>query len=163
MTGEKAPEFTLNHLEGRSVSLSDYSGKKVVIIFAARNSGEQAGEIAQTIWGRHAADELPIVSVLDLQGIPRMMHGVAKTMIEKAYKEAVKGVTAQLQHLNHPVPADPSEVVVMLMDWDGKVTNSYGVGDVDKEAVAVVLDDTGTILGSAAGTGAGDEVLALLG
>jgi hypothetical protein len=163
LTGEKAPDFTLNHLEGRSVSLSDFAGKRLVILFGARNTGEQAGEIAQTIWAHFAPDELPIVSVIDLNGIPRIMRPVAKSMVEKAYKDTVHGVTAQLQQLNHPVPADPSEMVVMLMDWDGKVTSSYGVGDVDKEAAAVVVDDTGVILGSASGAGAGNEALALLG
>jgi cytochrome oxidase Cu insertion factor (SCO1/SenC/PrrC family) len=162
VTGGKAPDFTLAHLEGRTVSLKDYRGRKVVVVFGAKNSGDQAAEIAKTIHSRFAPDELPIISVLDLHGLPRMMRPVAKTMIGKAYKDAVRDVIVDLQKINHPVPADPSEVVIMLPDWDGAVTTSYGVGDVDKQAVAVVVDENGDIAGSFSGAGAGAQALTLL-
>ncbi len=31
--GEKAPDFTLRSLDGRDVSLSDYTGKRVALFF----------------------------------------------------------------------------------------------------------------------------------
>ena len=44
----------------------------------------------------------------------------------------------------------------MLMDWSGGVVDSFGLKDVDREAVAVVLDSDQKIIGSATGEQIGD-------
>jgi hypothetical protein len=50
----------------------------------------------------------------------------------------------------------------MLMEWSGDVVGAFGLSGVDKEAVGVVVDGDGKILGSGSGTQLGEQVLAVL-
>ena len=164
MSAQQAPNFSLAHVaSGRQVSPGDYRGRTVVYLFAGRDSGDQAGQIAQTISGRYGPDQLPIVSVMDMHGVPRLVQGLAKGQIQKAYEEAVRQATAQFQASGRVMPSDPSQVVVMLPDWDGKVTSSFGLSGVDKQAVAVLVDGDGYVRGYGAGAQGGEQILSLFG
>lgn len=163
MDGEQAPDFTLTHLEGRSVSLGDFRGRKLVAVFASKDSGDQARGITRAIRDRFGHDQVAMVSILDMHALPRMMQPVAKALLKKAYKEAVEKLEAEFRAKGEPPPADPSQFVVMLPDWDGKVTASFGVTDVKKQAVAVLIDENGRRIGSGSGDQGGEQVLALLG
>lgn len=163
MDGDQAPDFTLTHVEGRSVSLGDFRGRKLVAVFASRESGDQARKITRTLRDRFSHDELATISILDMHSLPKMMHPVVKGLLKKAYGEAVGQLTAELRAKGEPPPADPSQFVVMLPDWDGKVTASFGINDVKKQAVAVLIDENGRRVGSGAGDQAATQILALLG
>jgi cytochrome oxidase Cu insertion factor (SCO1/SenC/PrrC family) len=158
----EAPEFTLDHILGHSVSLSDYRGKPVVVMFGGRDSAEQVKQAAQTIRRRYGSDELPFLGVSDLQAVPRPARIIAKKQLKKAYEEAVKDETAALAAAGQPAPDDPAKTVVMLTDWTGEVVASFGVTGVDQQAVGVLVDGDGRVLGSGSGAQAGDEILALL-
>ena len=158
-----APNFTLTHVVGRPVSLGDFRGRPTVLIVTGRDSTDQARQITRTLRGRYGLDALPIASILDLSGIPKMMQGMAKGRIEGGYKDAVRDATAMMQQMGQQVPADPSQMVVMLPDWDGAVTASYGLKGVDKQAVAVAIDGNGYIRGYGTGAQGGEQILALFG
>ena len=51
---------------------------------------------------------------------------------------------------------------MMLMDWKGEAINGFGLGDVDSEAVGVLVDGEGRVVTSASGAGAGEQLLAAL-
>ena len=163
MSAQMAPNFTLQHIAGRNVSLSEFQGRTIVMVFSGRDSVEQAQQIGQTIRSRYDLYALPIVSVLDMHGIPRMMQGLAKGRIQGGYEELVKTATNALQAAGKPMPADPSQAIIMLPDWDGSVTKSYGLQAVDQQAVAVLIDGNGYIRGYGAGAQGGDQILALFG
>ena len=61
MATQRAPDFTLDHVVRRPVSLADYRGRSVVVIFAGRDSGEQVRQIAWTIHARYGDEELPMI------------------------------------------------------------------------------------------------------
>lgn len=163
MSAQMAPNFTLQHIVGRNVSLSDFQGRTVVLVFSGRDSVEQAQKIGQTIRSRYDVFALPIVSILDMHGIPRMMQGLAKGRVQSGYDELVKTATNTLQAAGKQMPPDPSQVVFMLPDWDGAVTKSFGLQAVDQQAVAVLIDGNGYIRGYGAGAQGGDQILALFG
>ena len=163
MSLQQAPNFSLNHITGRPVSLSDYRGHTVVVVFSGRDSTDQARQIGQTLRSRYDIYTLPMISVLDLHGIPRMMHGLAKGRVETGYKELVATATQALQAAGKPMPPDASQVIVMLPDWDGSVTASFGLQGTDQQAVAVLIDGNGFIRGYGAGANAGEQILALFG
>ena len=163
MSAQMAPNFTLQHIAGRNVSLSEFQGRTIVMIFSGRDSVEQAQRIGQTIRSRYDLYDLPIVSILDLHGIPRMMQGLAKGRVQGGYEEMLKNATAALQAAGKPMPADPSQAVIMCPDWDGNVTKSFGLQAVDQQAVAVLVDGQGYIRGYGAGAQGGDQILALFG
>lgn len=160
---QQAPNFTLNHITGRPVSLSDYRGRTVVVTFGGRDSSDQVRQIGQTIHARYDHEALPMLSVLDLHGLPRMLQGMAKGRLQGGYEEATKEAARNLQAKGQPVPADLSHLIIMLPDWDGAVTASFGLERVDKQAVAVLVDGEGYIRGYGAGAQAGEQILSLLG
>lgn len=163
MSVQMAPQFTLSHVVGRPVSLADYRGHTVVLLFAGRDSSEQAKSITRTLRAHYGPDQLPILSVLDLHALPKLIQGMAKGQLQKAYQSAVAEATAGAQAMGRPMPADSSQAIVMLPDWDGSVTRSYGLNDVNAQAVAVLVDGNGYIRGYGAGEQGGNQVIALFG
>ena len=162
MAARQAPDFTLDHVVGHRVSLADYRGRPVVVTFGGRDSGEQVRRIARTIRDRYDDEELPIISVLDLHGVPRPLHGLVRGRLQGGYQEAVREATTSLRERGRPLPADMTAAIVLLPDWDGAVTRSFGLSGVDRQAVAVLIDGDGTIRGSGVGAEAGEQILALM-
>jgi hypothetical protein len=164
MTAQQAPNFTLEHITGNySVSLSDFRGRSVVLLVAGRHSGEQAEQIATTIGRRFPPEQLPVLSVLDMQGTPRLVQGLAKRDIDKVYRQATQAAAAGLQAQGRPLPPDMARVIIMLPDWQGQVASAYGLSAVDRQAVAVLIDGDGLIRGYGAGAQGGEQILALFG
>jgi cytochrome oxidase Cu insertion factor (SCO1/SenC/PrrC family) len=158
----QAPDFTLDHVLGHSVSLSDFRGRTVVAVFGGRDSAEQVKQAVQTIRRTHDPDQLPVLSVSDLEAVPRPARIIPKQQLKKAFEEAVQDLSATLEASGKQPSDDPGKDVIMLMDWKGEAVRGFGLSDVDHEAVAVVVDGNGRILGSGSGAQAGDEVLALV-
>ncbi len=163
MATQRAPDFTLDHVVGHPVSLADYRGRPVVVTFGGRDGGEQVRQIARTIRDRYGDEELPIISVLDLHGVPRPLHGLVRGRLRSGYQEAVREATTDMRARGRPMPPDMSTAIVMLPDWDGAVTRSFGLSGVDRQAVAVLIDGDGAIRGSGVGAQAGEQILALFG
>lgn len=161
MSAQPAPNFTLNHVKGHPVSLSDFRGRTIVLIFGGRDSAEQSRQISTTLRRSYSPDQLPLIQVLDLHALPKMLQGIAKGQVEKAYQEAAQEAATNLQAAGRPVPPDMAQAVIILPDWDGKVTSSFGLSGVDKQAVAVAVDGGGFIRGYGAGAQGGEQVLSL--
>jgi hypothetical protein len=158
----QAPNFTLDHVLGHQVSLGDFRGRTVLVVFGGRDSAEQIKHAAETIRRSYDPEELPMISVSDLEAVPRPARIIAKGQLKKAFEEAVRDQTAQLESSGKQVPDDPAKSVVMLMDWKGEVAPSYGLSGVDKEAAGVVVDGEGQVLGSGAGDRLAEELMAVL-
>lgn len=58
----------------------------------------------------------------------RMMQGLAKGRMQSGYEELVKVATTALQSAGKPMPADPSQAIVMLPDWDGSRPRAWPPG-----------------------------------
>ncbi len=159
---EVAPDFTLDHILGHKVSLSDYRGKQVVVTFGGRESASQIEAGIGAIRKQYDPDELTIVGVSDLRAAPKAVRIIVKNQIKKAYEGAVKAQDADLQAMGKPARQEPAKDVIMLMDWNGGVTDSFGVTGAETEAAAVVVDGEGKVKGSGTGDQLGPEVLAIL-
>jgi AhpC/TSA family protein len=159
---DKAPDFTLDHVLGHPVSMSDFSGRTVVVMFGGRDSAEQVKQGVETIRQTHDPDALPVLAISDLQAVPRPARILPKKQLKKAYEEAVQDLTSTLQEQGKSAPEDPSGAVVMLMDWEGEAVKGFGLSGVEQEAVAVVVGADGKVLGSGAGPQAGEQALALV-
>jgi peroxiredoxin len=158
----QAPDFTLDHILGHKVSLSDFQGRRKVVVFGGRESAPQLKQGIHKIRSSYGPDELPVIGVSDLQSAPRAARIIVKSQLKKAYEEAVKDEAATLQEAGKPPMSDPTKDVIMLMDWSGEAVGGFGLSGVDKEAVGVVVDGEGKILGSGSGTQLGEQVLAVL-
>jgi hypothetical protein len=157
-----APDFTLDHILGHKVSLSDYKGRRLVVTFGGRVSAPQIEAGIGTIRKTFDPDELSIVGVSDLRAAPRPARILVKNQIKKAYEGAVKAQDADLAAMGKPARTEPSKDVIMLLDWSGEVTDQFGVTDAEHEAAAVVVDADGSVIGSGSGAQLGEQVLAVL-
>jgi hypothetical protein len=158
----QAPDFTLDHVLGHQVSLSDFRGRTVVVIFGGRESAEQVKLAVEAIRERYSPDELPVIGISDVQKAPRPARPIVKRELKKAHEQAVSGLSARLQAQGKQLPNDASQGVIMVMDWTGDVVRSYGVSDVGTEAVAVLVAPDGRVAGTGTGAQAGEQVLAQL-
>lgn len=113
--GENAPDFSLNDINGKSVSLSDFKGKVVILDFFAS-------------WCPPCRQEVPDFIELEksygAQGFA--MVGVALVSLEDAKDFASKA------GINYPVLID-----------DGKVSDAYG--PIRSIPTTFVLDKSGKI------------------
>jgi len=157
-----APEFTLEHILGHEVSLSNYKGERLVVTFGGRESAGQIEQGIGTIRGTYDPDQLTIIGVSDLRAAPRAARIIVKNQIKKAYEGAVKAQDADLKAAGKPSREHPEKDVIMLLDWSGGVTDQYGVTDADKEAAAVAIDASGNVIGSGTGAQLGEQIVAVL-
>ena len=158
-----APDFTLDHILGHKVSLSDYKGSTVVVTFGGRESASQIENGIGAIRQTYDPDQLTIIGVSDVRAAPRPARILVKNQIKKAYDGAVKAQDADMQSAGKPAREHPEKDVIMLLDWDGSVTDQFGLTGVDKEAAAVVVDGEGKVIGSGTGAELGAQVVAALG
>lgn len=158
----QAQNFKLDHVLGHEVELSQFKGAPMVLLLGGKDSAPQLKNNVLAIRRGLGANQVQIASVSDLRAAPRPVRIIVKKQMRKAYDEAVEEQRAALEAAGKPLPPDPSSVIVMLMDWDGSVVDSFGVSGVDKEAVGLILDADQNIIGSATGDGIADEVLRVL-
>jgi hypothetical protein len=158
----QATDFTLDHVLGHPVTLSSFKGQPMILMFGGKDSADQLKNAVLAIRRGLGANQVQIASVSDLRAAPRPARIIVKKQLKKAYEDAVNEQRAALEAAGKPLPADPSSVIVMLMDWSGEVVDSFGLSGVDREAVGIVLDENQNIIGSGTGDGIADEVLSVL-
>lgn len=148
------PALTLEAAgSGRSISLKGL-GRPAVIICHGQDTAKAAIEVNTTVREQYADPaRVLIASVIDLRQFPAMFHGMVKPELQKAYDKAAGKL---------PAGADPAELVVLLPDWKGEATDALEAAGSTKEAVVIVADATGAIVGRHRGEGAGQATLATL-
>jgi cytochrome oxidase Cu insertion factor (SCO1/SenC/PrrC family) len=163
MVADTAPQFTLEAVSGRKVSLADFQGRVTLFIFSSRNTGEQARAVGSVI-RRHClkAPDVALATIVDLHDIPRVFRGMAKPKLEETYHQTCQAVAEAYQEAALTPPQDLADVVHILPDWDGKITRAFAVGDVGKAAAFAVVDKAGQIRGRFTGEKAAPEIIALL-
>lgn len=152
----QAPNFTLDHVLGHSVSLSDYRGKRVVVVFGGTGSASQLKEGIMTIRRSLGPEQVTIVTVSDLSAAPRPARRIVRGKLKKVYDDAVREAATLT-----PGSSDPSQDIIMLTDWSGAVAEEYGL-NADEEAVAVAIDQQGQIIGYGSGLQLGQQILGVL-
>jgi hypothetical protein len=156
---QQAPDFTLEHIEGDPVSLSNYRGRAVVVAFSGRETADEMAGGIKELRRSYDHEQLPILAVADMGGIPRPARVIAKKQLKSGYNDAVKEASSELQAAGKPVPPGP-ELIVMLPDWDGSVASSFGVTDADKQSAMVLIDGDGNVRGQGRGPQAAQQILA---
>lgn len=158
----QAPDFTLEHVAGVQMALSEFLGDRpVVVILAGKATAAQAETIGKSI-GEVVLDDVQMISIVHAAGVPRMARPLAKRDVRKTYESAAADALADRKARGLPM-GPPERTVVMLLDWEGRVAPLLGVGDPGQAASAVLLAPDGTVKARASGDGAGAAILAELG
>ena len=132
-TGGRAPNFSLLASgSGRRVSLRGNAGRPVILIFHLQGTAPTAREINRAVRERYPSpEEVLVASVVDLSVVPPLYWVTVSLVLGQAYEQA----GAEL-----PPDADASEYVIILPDWGGRVSRSYGVRRTNRAAAIVVVD-----------------------
>lgn len=153
-TGGQAPQFSLTAVKsGRRVSPQDCSNYVLGLVFHGRETSDAVVDIQRVVRTAHPELAVTLASVIDLSGIPRLLHRMVRPVLEQIYDQAASEIP---QNLN------PADYIFLLPDWNGKVTKSFGVKHPDKTAAVVVIDGNGIIIGSHQGPEPGKATLHLV-
>jgi hypothetical protein len=154
MPAIKVPPVTISAIgNGRKVTLNKI-GLPALLIFHGRNTAEAAREINGPVRDKYPeASDLFVASITDLHIAPRLLRGVVEAFIKDAYEEAVKEL---------PNGWTPRDYLLLLPDWDGKITKAFGFDNTDKQAGLAALDRQGNVVGIYQGKDLVINALALL-
>lgn len=137
-TGSPAPTFKLTTIGSKRLfSLAELRGQWVMLLFADYSTATAARQTVEVVRRRFPDHtEIAIAIIIDLQMIPRLLHGAAERFIEGAYRDASKEI---------PDGFDPADHLIMLPDWSHKIAAGYGIGNVSQFPAVVLIDPEGKI------------------
>lgn len=155
-TGERAPHFSLLAAgSARRVSLRAEAGRRVVLVFHLQGTAPTARGVNRAVRARFPdPEEVLVASVIDLAIVPPLYWISVSLILNQAYDRAVEEV---------PPGVDPSEYVVILPDWGGRVSRAYGVRNTGRAAAIVVVDEDSNVALAYQGERPVEAVLAALG
>jgi prolycopene isomerase len=134
--------------------LMSRSERPLVLVCYTPDSSAECLALIQTLRTRYpAADDLLLVSVVDLHKLPKAFHKFAEREMQTVYDALVN---------NMPPEAALQEYAVILLDWAGHITRAIGLQDVDEHAAVVVADHNGQLIGSQQGENLPAAVYAML-
>ena len=138
--GEVAPQFTLRAIgSGRQVGPATVGGAALLLVFHDQNSVEQVQTMQEAVRARCPdASRLLVASVVNMSIVPTFLRSMAESVMQAQYAKAAAVMPAGL---------DAADYIVILTDWDGKVSSAYGAKGVDRAPLAVLLDPLGTVQG----------------
>lgn len=135
------PGLKLNAVGSRQEFKLNKLGRPTVLICHGQDTAKAAFEVNNAVREKYPdADEVIIASIIDLSAFPSMFQGMVKPELDKAYLKASGKLSPDL---------DPKDYVILLPDWDGEVTGAVEATGSTKNAVVVVADDRGKVIGSA--------------
>ena len=137
VAGEAAPPFVLTALgSGRQISPAG-NNHALLLVFHDQNTVEQVQAMQENVRSRYAdAGRLQIASVVNMKAVPVFLRGAAEAVMKSSYSKAAAAM---------PQGLDAADYVVILPDWDGKVSQIFGALKIARQPRLVLLDPQGTI------------------
>ena len=133
--GDRAPGFDLLAAgSGRRVRLRGLAGRKAVLVFHLQGT---ARGINRAVRERFPdPEEVFVASVIDLSIVPPLYWITVGLVLGSAYEQAGREL---------PPDVDPADYLVILPDWNGRVSRDYGVRNTGRAAAIVVVDGDSNI------------------
>ena len=152
--GQPAPAFSLKAVaSGRVFQPADHAGRPLLLLFVDHNTGRAAQPIVEAVRRRYPDHrQLAIALVVDARVVPRLLRGVAESLMESSYREAAAAI---------PAGFDPADHLVLLPDWSGDVVRAYRIGSVSREIALVLIGPDGTVRADYHGPNPAARALAL--
>jgi hypothetical protein len=137
--GAGAPPFTLKALgSGRTVRHAPNEAA-LLLVFHDQNTVDMVQAMQEALRSRYAdARQLQVASVVNMKPVPVFLRSTAESVMKGSYSKAAAVMPAGL---------DPADYVVILLDWDGSVSNAYGAHKIDRQPRLVLLDNQGIVQG----------------
>jgi hypothetical protein len=148
------PDKILHSAGGRMEIKLSRLGRPTVLVCHGQDTAKAAFDVNNSVREKYPeAQRVVIASIVDLRSFPSMFHGMVKPELEKAYLKAAGKLPEEL---------DPKEYVIILPDWDGAVTDQLKATGSTKQAVVVVADSKGAVVGTSSGENLGPAALKYL-
>jgi hypothetical protein len=136
--GATAPPFTLQAL-GSGRTVSHVGPAPLLLVFHDQNTVEKVQAMQETLRGQYSdARRLQIASVVNMKPVPVFLRSTAESVMKGSYTKAAAAM---------PPGLDAADYVIILLDWDGSVSNAYGAHKIERRPRLVLLDDQGTVRG----------------
>jgi len=154
MTDINPPAVTMTAIgNGRKITLNRI-GLPALLIFHGRNTSEAVRSVNGPVRDEYpSAEQLLVISIADLHVVPGLLRGVVQAFIKDAYEEAIQEL---------PQGWEPIDYLLILPDWDGKVTKAFQMKNTDGKAGLAVLDGNAKVLGTYQGDNLANQALKLL-
>jgi len=137
----------------REITLGQ-TGIPTVLLFHTQDTAEAAAEVNRAIREIHPeSSSVMVANVVNLHAIPKMFRNIAARTMRKTYQE---------NGANLPEGLKPEDYVLILPDWDGKVTQAAGFKDVNQTLGVAILSQTGDLEWTGQGNGLIEKTLSIL-
>lgn len=154
---QKAPAFVATDAHKREVTVPP-PGKALVLTFASKSTGEQAGNLLRAV--RVAHPEVETLSVLDFSSYPRILRGTISKKVATRQTESVAASEAAYRAAGKTPPADLAARIHLAPDFEGNWCKLYGATGLGNTVVAVVIDKGGAIRARFSKTPTTEQLLA---
>lgn len=138
--GAPAPVFSLTALgSNRTISLDICRGTSLLLVFHDQNSVDAVQTMQEAVRLRYPeAARLLVPSVVNMSAVPVFLRSVAEQMMRNVYGKVADAM---------PPGLDVADYVIILLDWDGKVSKQYGARKVSATPLLTLIDGAGVVRG----------------
>ncbi len=153
--GAAAPPFELTALgSNRTVSLDACQGTALLLAFHDQNSVAAVQTMQEAVRARYAdASSLLVPSVVNMSAVPVFLRSLAEQVMKGTYAKAAEAM---------PPGLDVADYVVILLDWDGKVSKTYNARKISSAPLLTLIDGAGVVRGVQQGGDLAQAALAML-
>ncbi len=153
--GAAAPDFDLTAVgSGRLLSPSANEHDAVMLVFHDQNGVDQVQAMQAAVRSRYAdARQLSIASVVNMSVVPVFLRSTAESVMRAGYHKAATAL---------PETLNAADYIIILLDWDGKVSKAYGARKVSKQPLLVLINGAGIVCGIHRGRELVEPALAML-
>lgn len=155
IAGAQAPAFALTALgSNRIISLDSCRGMPLLLVFHDQNSVAAVQAMQEAVRARYPeASRLLVPSVVNMSTVPVFLRSLAEQVMKGVYAKAADAMPAGL---------DVADYVIILLDWDGKVSKQYNARKVSDAPLIALIDGIGVVRGVHQGGDLAEAALAML-
>lgn len=138
--GALAPAFQLTALgSNRTISLELCRGTPLLLVFHDQSSVAAVQAMQEAVRVRYPeAARLLVPSVVNMSAVPVFLRTVAEQVMRGAYTKAADAM---------PPGLDVADYVIILLDWDGKVSKTYNARKLSNAPLLTLIDSEGIVRG----------------
>lgn len=153
--GAPAPAFQLTALgSNRTISLDICRGTALLLTFHDQNGVAAVQAMQEAVRLRYPdASRLLVPSVVNMSAVPVFLRGVAEQVMKGIYARAADAM---------PPGLDVADYVIILLDWDGKVSKAYNARKISSAPLLTLIDGEGIVRGVHQGGDLAEAALSML-
>jgi hypothetical protein len=138
--GAPAPAFQLTALgSNRTISPELCRGQSLLLVFHDQNSVAAVQAMQEAVRVRYPeAARLFVSSVVNMSAVPVFLRSIAEQVMRSAYAKAADAM---------PPGLDVADYVIILLDWDGKVSKTYNAHKISHAPLLTLIDGAGIVRG----------------